>query len=231
MSRTLTSAMQTAVAAEAGYADIWFLELASSGGTLRYTTAPSTVSWNSLTWVGIGGAIVFEPPSESSDYAAQSFRLSLSGVDQGVITEILTSNLRGRDATIWWGQVLLSPGVVVLNPLEIFTGLMNDPWEITEDPPAPGQHGTVRVETGVVSQLARHLYPRATRTNVESHESMLDRAGLTATDEFFERVPGIVNKPVYWGMKAPARSQKGTGKGGGGREDNGTESKDDPGVR
>ena len=205
--------MQTALAAETGFADIWFISLESSGGTLRYTTAPTDVSWDSLTWVGIGGAIEFEAPSETADYAAQSFRLSLAGVDQGVITEVLGSNLRGRDATIWWGQVDLSTGIVVLDPLEAFAGLMNDPWEITEEPPEPGLPGTVRVETSIVSQMARYLQPRPCRTNVESHESMLDRAGLSTTDEFFERVALLVNKPVFWGMKAPA--QKGRGGSGG----------------
>ena len=208
--RALTAAMQTALAAETGYGDIWFIALESSGGTLRYTTAPTDVSWDSLTWVGIGGAIEFEAPSETADYAAQSFRLSLAGVDQGVITEVLGSNLRGRDATIWWGQVDLSTGIVVLDPLEAFAGLMNDPWEITEEPPEAGSPGTVRVETSIVSQMARYLQPRPLRTNVESHESMLDRAGLSTTDTFFKRVALLVNKPVFWGMKAPAPSQKGT---------------------
>ena len=66
--RTLTAAMQTALAAETGFGDIWFISLESSGGTLRYTTAPTDVSWDSLTWVGIGGAIEFDAPSETADY-------------------------------------------------------------------------------------------------------------------------------------------------------------------
>ena len=99
----------------------------------------------------------------------------------------------------------LSTGIVVRDPLEAFAGLRNDPWEITEEPPEPGSPGTVRVETSIVSQMARYLQPRPLRTNVESHESMLDRAGLSTTDTFFKRVALLVNKPVFWGMKAPAQ--------------------------
>jgi len=198
MSRTLTGAMQTALEAAEGYADVWLLELNSSGGTLRYCDKTQDITHGGQTWVGIGGVMSFSPPPETTDLSAQAMRLALSGVDTGVIAVVLGDNMRGRTATVHWGQLDLATGAVVVDPLEVFTGLLNDQWRITHEQRDDGP-GTATVSTTVVSRLSRALHPRQVRTNVTSHDAMLDRAGLTLGDKLFEFVPLLANKVLIWG--------------------------------
>ena len=215
MSRTLGANMATAVAAVSGYADVWLLVLTSSGGTTRITTAPQTVTWDGNPYTAVGGAIEFEPPQETSDPQAQSLRMTLSGVSQVIIADLLTNNMRGQDCTLYFGQIDPATGAIVTDPLEIFTGLLNDRWEIREEPGDGVSAGTVSVTTSAVSQLARYLVARATRSNVTSHNDMILRAGGTPTDTFFSRVPMLVGKTVLWGKTVTKTGSGGGGVGGG----------------
>ena len=200
MARTLTAAMQTALAAAEGYADVWLLELNSSSGTLRYCDKAQDILHAGQTWVGIGGVMRFSPPPETTDMSAQSMRLTFSGVDTGVIAVVLGDHLRGRTATVHWGQIDLSTGAVVADPLEVFTGLLNDEWTIKHEQSDDGP-GTATVSTTVVSKLARALHPRQVRTNITSHDAMLDRAGLTLGDKLFEFVPTLATRIIIWGER------------------------------
>ena len=209
MSRTLTTAMETAISAKEGYADVWFIEIAASGVTLRYTTAPTDVIWDSgstaapHTWTGIGGWIEFDPPPETGDPAGQSLGLSLSGVDTGMITEVLDSDLRGRTCRLYWGQILTSTGVVVIDAIEVFGGLMNASWQIDHTPSDQSTRGTVKVSTTIVSEMARYLFRRMLRTNPTSLALMQARGDITPTDAdtFFSTLPALMGQPVYWGRR------------------------------
>ena len=199
MARSLTGAMQTALAAEEGYADVWLLELTSSSSTLRFTGASEDQKWDSQTWTAVGGAMRFDNPGETDDLAGQSYAITLGGVDQTVISSLLANDYRGQTSKLYFGQILSSTGVVVVDPIEVFTGLLNESWTVNEQPGQDGGPGTVEVKTTVVRELARFGQNIAVRTNVQSHLDMLDRAGLGVTDTFFKRVPGIVGKVIMWG--------------------------------
>lgn len=216
MTRTLTAAMQTAVAAETGYADVWLLGLTSSGGTTRITTASRDIVWGGNTYTAVGGAMTVEPPSETEDYAAQGLKMTLSGVSQTIIADLLANHMRGRACTAYFGQLNVATGVFVEDPLESFSGLLNDRWEITETRSQEGAPGTVTVSTTAVSEIARYLVRRGVRTNVQSHNDMLARAGLSVGDTFFSRVSGLIGKTVLWGRSV---SKVVSGGGGGGTND------------
>jgi len=216
MARTLTAAMQTAISAKEGYGDVWFIEIITGNpdgtvaSTLRYATAPSDVSWDSKTWIGIGGVIEFEPPPETTDPSGQSLRLSLSGVDTALITEVLDYELRGRTCRLYWGQILTSTGVVVVDAIELFAGLMNASWEISHTPSDENTRGTVSVSTTIVSEMARYLFRRMLRTNPTSLALMQARGGITPTnaDTFFATLPALMGEPIYWG-RVGARANPG----------------------
>ena len=173
----LTTAMVTAISAKTGYGDVWLIEILGSSNTLRYTTSPQDVSYDSKTWTGIGGLIEIEAPPETTDPAGQSCRLNFSGVQQSIITEVLTNNVRGRTCNVYWGQVKILDGIVQVAPLLIFSGMMNSSWDIQETPGEAGtNHGTVRVGTTVVSDMSRYQYPRGVYTNQWSLRNMQKRA-------------------------------------------------------
>lgn len=198
MTRTLSAAMQTAVAADQGYADIWLLVLTSSGGTTRVNSSPQDALWNGNTYTGIGGAMSFVAPTEISDPSAQGFTLNVSGVDQTIVDVIVGDDLRGRACTLYFGQVLLSTGVVTVDPIEIFAGLENELWTIREEVNDPGPD-TVEVSTRIVSELTVAGAGKGVSTNMLSHRAMLDRDGLAVTDTFFQYVPELIGKTIVWG--------------------------------
>lgn len=217
MGRSLTGAMATAVAAESGYADVWLLELTSSASTLRFTTAAEDQLWDGQTWTAVGGLMEFDSPGETDDLAGQSYRVSLGGVDQTVIQSLLANNYRGRSSTLYFGQILLSTGVVVVDPVEIFTGLLNESWTVSEE--VGDGPGTVKVSTTVVRELARFGQNIAVRTNIQTHLDMLDRAGRGVTDTFFKRVPELVGKIIMWGGRPVSTGGSGGARDGGGGGD------------
>ena len=66
---------------------------------------------------------------------------------------------------------------VVVDPIEVFTGLLNEPWIVTEEQNDRGP-GSVEVRTSIVGEIGGHQWHNAVRTNLQSHQDMLDRAGL-----------------------------------------------------
>lgn len=181
MARTLSSAMQTALSAKEGYSDVWLIEMLGSGSTIRYSNAPSDVLWDSKTWTGIGGVIDLQTPPETADPASQSCSISFSGVDTSIITEVLTNEVRGRSCRIYFGQVLLSTGVVVVDPIMVFKGMMNSSWEVSEQPSDTGSRGTSTISTSVVSEMARYMFNRSCLTNWKSLRDMQNRSHTTRT--------------------------------------------------
>lgn len=198
MARTLTTAMKTALAAEQGYADVWLLELVSSSGTIRFTSAPEDQVWDSNTWSAIGGQMTFEEASETEDMGAQRVGITLGGVDQTIIAVLLSANYRGRACILYFGQIDLSTGAVVDDPMAVFTGLLNESWSVLEQQPERGP-GTVEITTTVVGEISARNWHASVRTNVQSHNNMLDRAGLSVGDTFFKTVPDISSRNIKWG--------------------------------
>jgi hypothetical protein len=179
--RSLSAAMITAISAKEGYADVWLIEILGSGSTIRYCTAPTDVSANSVTYTGIGGVITLQTPPETADPSGQSCQVSFSGVNTDVIAEVLANEVRGRSCRIHFGQILLSTGVVVADPLLIFKGMMNSAWEVSEQPSTTGGRGGCTVSTTVVSDMARYIFKRSTMTNWKSLRNMQARSHLTRT--------------------------------------------------
>ena len=236
MARTLTTAMQTAISAKEGYADVWFIEIISGNpdgsveSTLRYATAPTDVIWDSgstsapHTWTGIGGMIDFTAPPETGDPAGQSLPLSLSGVDTALITEVLDYEFRGRRCRLYWGQIVPSTGVVVVDAIEVFSGLLNATWEISHTPSDESTRGTVSVSTTIVSEMARYLFRRMLRTNTTSLRMLQSRASADIFDSsnpdlFFQTLPAIVGKPIYWGRVGATASPQASQQANYGQED------------
>lgn len=177
----LTAAMITAIEAREGYGDVWLIEILGSGSTIRYSNLPSDVSWDSKTWTGIGGVISLESPPETADPAGQSCSVSFSGVDTTIIAEVLANQVRGRNCRIYFGQILISSGVVIVDPLLVFKGMMNSSWEVNEQPSSMGGRGTSKVSTTVVSDMARYMFNRSCFTNWKSLRDMQNRSSATRT--------------------------------------------------
>lgn len=213
MAREMTEGMQTAVAGERGIL-AHLIQIEASGGTVRLATTPLPISWDGHTWEAIGGSLGFGEVVESTDLSGHGTAITLSGVDQSIIATVLTNHVRGRMAVIYLAHFDPATWQLVEDPLEIYRGFQNEPYQIDESRGTEDlQPGTVTVSTKIVSRLAELGQTRAVRSNVHSHREMLRRAGLTGDDlldTFFRTVPELVNRPIYWGRKGSS-GRGGTG--------------------
>ena len=209
MSRSMTAGMQAAIAAETG-AIAHLLEVNASGGKLYLCTAPHDISWDGHTWVGIGGVLGIGDIEEKDDGSSTGTTLTLSGVDQTLIATILTNHVRGREAVIYLVH-FDSSWAIVSDPLELFRGFLNGKFDVREHRDTEGNRaGTVTINTRIASRLDELGQVRAVRTNLHSHRDMLRRAGLASSylaDAFFQFVPELVNRPIYWANRAAAGYQ------------------------
>lgn len=202
MARTLTAGMNTAVAAETG-AVVYLIEINSSDGTTRINTSATDISWDSQTWTAVGGLLVWDGVQELADLRAQGVTLTLSGVEQSILAEILTYHMRGRAAVINLAHIA-TDGTIVSDPYEIFSGYLNDRWTVRDTRDEAG--GTVTISTRIVSRIAIMERSSPVLCSLSSHREMLRRSGATGAalgDTFFTKLPAVVAEPTYWGTINP----------------------------
>jgi len=188
--RDLTAGMQTAVAAQSG-TTAHLMSMDFSGGTIYLATISHDVVWDGQTWQGVGGALGFEPIEEAPDLRASGVPLRLSGVDQSIISALLSQSYRGRSATIYMAK-FSAAGTIVADPVNIFTGRLNSGFQIRDTVGGDAQSGTVEITAHCVSDLALLSYTRGIRTNIASHQA------VESGDTFFQHVNGIPEE-IVWG--------------------------------
>ena len=77
------------------------------------------------------------------------------------------------------------------------------------------------ISTRAVGRLSKMEKVRSIKTNVTSHNEMLEAAGLATGDTFFQNVPGLADKVVHWGQEGTpvsplvGRNDEATDSGGG----------------
>jgi|SRR3990167_2134233 len=191
MGRTITAGMQTAIAGESS-AIAHFIELQFSGGTIRLVTAPHDISWNSLTWVGIGGALSFDSVSESGDINAAGLIMSLSGVDQTILAALLGQFYIGRTVQVWLCH-FDTAGAIVADPLLLFNGKMNGGFEI-EESRNQDKPGTVSISARMSDRLADLDFRKGVQMNPDSYKKVF------SDDLFFDFISDLVGKKLNWGL-------------------------------
>jgi hypothetical protein len=153
------------------------------------TTASSNISWNSLTWLGVGGNLSFSGVGEKADLNSFGIGVTLSGVDLTVPALILGKKYIGRFCTLWKAYVNAS-GAIISDPYQLYTGLMNGGFDIKESkgdestPPNAVVELSLTDGGGDVSQI------RGTQMNPASHQRWSE------DDEFFRNVAGLRRKTV-----------------------------------
>lgn len=188
--RTISVANALQAAAENATA-IHFIELQFSGGTLRLTDAPLSITWNAQTWLGTGFALSVGPMEETTDDRAQAIPVKLSGVDQSIIAILLSQFTRGRVVNVWRGWFGAN-GALVDTPILLFTGFMNEQWAIEETEPQPGSPGTCQITTRITSRFAAMEQRRGIQCNLMMHQAVY------SGDLFFQYVTSLQNAKIQW---------------------------------
>ena len=205
MTRTLHADTVTAAQAETG--EIFHLfEFAFSGGTLYLTDASNDIVWSGNTYTAVDG-LSHDAVQETTQFGAQSVRVTVSGVDTSVLTRILQQNYVGQSAIIRHAHIA-SDGTITSNPVIVFQGLMNAAFEMQETFDPDG--GTAKITTRLVSPFAIISKVNGIRSNVSSHQKFF------STDTFFRHLSNITDQPVFWGNASPIYLHGSGGSGSGG---------------
>ena len=125
MSRTLTAA--TLAELSKGHVDVaLFVEAEFASGTVRFWSGMGDISWNGVTWTGAGALLSVQPAAEVSDITAQGAVISLTGVDQAVISLALSDRRQGKPVRCWVAFLdSADPPQVIADPASLFDGRMD----------------------------------------------------------------------------------------------------------
>lgn len=188
MGRSTTAAALAALQGQ--HAEVvHLLSLTFSGGTIRFTSGPHNVTWSGETYSAAGSAMSFEGVNETPDPSGQRLKITLDGVQLGVISALLAENYIGYTGTLRRGY-LHAAGSLIADPFVLFTGYLNTPWEVTEDPDGRW----CKVETELVSPLAVFNQVRGIRADAISHQQHFP------TDTFFTHIMDKAEGDFGWGM-------------------------------
>ena len=206
--RSLSSAALAALQAATGEERVFLIALEfSPSGFLRLSTGTRDIDFDGFTWQAVGGNLLIGGVEESADRKGVGVDFTLSGVDQTVVSLLLSEKWRGRTAQIW--QLLLDPTTgVVVDSIELFNGIQLDNFEIKEVNER-GKPLSVTIRTRATHRLGINEF-RGIRSNVHSHQKHF------AGDTFFQHTASLANQKVYWGQNAPAVISGGGGGGGSG---------------
>ena len=194
MSRTITAAVLAKTQARS--ADVLhLLSLEFAGGTVRFTTGAQNITWGGFTWYAAYGAMTFEAVSETADISGQRLKIILDGVKLTAITALLAESYIGRLGTLY--RAHMNAGAILADPIILFRGYMNSPWDVTEDPDG----GWCKVETDLISPLAVLEQVRGIRADPNSHQQVY------AGDTFFAHIATKPQGDFGWGIaeKVPVK--------------------------
>lgn len=183
MSRSLTTAADNAINAETCSFCV-FVELDFQSGFVRLCNANITLSWNSLSWVGVGDLGSIQAISEAPDLEAKGVALALSGIPSGLVSTALGEHYQGRSLKIWFAP-LDANDQPIADPVLVFSGRMdNMQIEIGE---------TASIMVSAESRLADWDRARVRRFN--HADQLTEYPG----DMGFEFVEQMVEKEIVWG--------------------------------
>lgn len=121
--RGMSAAMLTEIAKTQNY-PIHLVYIETSPA-LYITTAHKVVSYNSQNYSPLGQLLAIPEIEESLALNARTISLSLSGVDQSIISAVLSQKLINKDIDIYMG-FLDSGGSLISDPLQIFKGVIEN---------------------------------------------------------------------------------------------------------
>lgn len=188
MPRSTTALAAAAIAGQRSEI-VHLLELGFSGGAVRFTTGSSDIAWNGFTWFASGSAMTFSESAETPDPSGQRLRLTLDGVSLGSINALLVEGYIGRLAKLYRAHFDADKQIID-DPILLFLGHMNAPWEVTENP----DERSAKVETEIVSPLAVGDQVRGITADANSHQRHF------SGDTFFEHITKKPHGDFGWGF-------------------------------
>jgi hypothetical protein len=196
MPRVLTSAMITALSAPVVRLAV-LASLQFADNLVNVWTGIGPMTWNSLTFQGVGTLGTISAMSEDSDVSAKNVTISLSGIPSSMMNEVLYEVRVLRNANIWLA-LYDSSGNLIANPVLSYQGKMDAP-EINDD----GKTCTCTISLeNVLVDLNREVYRRYTDEDQQMDlAATLTRLSLSPStvDTGFTHVAGLQEQITFWG--------------------------------
>lgn len=197
MPRTLTTAMVTALTSPNVRIGI-LASLQFSNETLYLWSGLGPLTWNSMTFQGVGTLGKVEGISEDTTVEARGVQISLSGIPSAMIGEAL-DNVRLMQTAQLWLVCFDTSGNVISTPVVSFAGLM-DKCSIDDD----GSTCTITINCeNVLADLNRPVPRHYTQADQQLDLALtLTSLGLSTStvDTGFSHVNDIQELVVYWGQ-------------------------------
>ncbi|WP_308908973.1 hypothetical protein [Pseudokordiimonas caeni] len=170
------------------------------GDPVRAWGGIGDLSWGGQIWTGIGQMGDIGPIKTGVKDAMPGLSLSLNGLPSNLLADAKAAAYRGRRGYVWLG--LFDPDTLALldgDAALIFAGEISA-MNLSSGP------GEARITVEIESRMML-LSRQMTR-----YRTQADQARRHAGDRFFEFVPAVLNKTIYWGLEA---SKAATGGGAG----------------
>ena len=196
MSRSLTSAMQSAVTADL-VRPITLVQCAFDSGNLNLWNGIGNITVDSVDYVGAGTLLSISAISESAELTANGITVALSGVTEPLISKARDEDYQGRELKVLLGMIN-EDGTVSVDPVVVFSGFM-DTMVLNDG----GETATIQVT--VENRLIEFERTRIRRYTAE------DQKIDYPNDKGLEFVAEMAEKEIVWG-----RAIVGGGGGGGG---------------
>ena len=207
--RDLTTDFKTALAAELVRIGL-LVEIDYPSTPLRCWTGPTTLSWDSKSWLGVGDLGGISAVRESGAPEASNVTIEISGISSASLALALAETSQRRRASIWLALFSESGGTwsVIADPWRVRRG-----WTDVHKILKTGRTATIQVS--VESILSRLRIARTIRYTEH------DQQRLFAGDTGLRYAAGIGEKPIYFGAAPPSGFPAGVG--GAGRGEGTTE--------
>jgi hypothetical protein len=202
MTRWISATNQTQAAKAATYL-VTLCELAFDSGTIRVHDGVGTLSFGGNNYIGVGQYGAFDIVDENIDNVARGVRLTLSGVEAGLISTVMTETYQGRIVTLYLG--LLDENLTFVDtPEELWSGRI-DTMSISLDQ-----------NSAVISVSCEY---RLRKEPVVARYTDTDQRLAYAGDRFFDLTQKIPQFRATWGDKPSSYSGGGGGVPGGPADD------------
>ncbi len=170
-----------------------FVEATFATGTVYIWSGLGNVTWNSHTWVGVGSFGGISTTEEGSTVEAKGITLSLSGIDVGLLADVLQEFQIGAPVIVRLGLFDGAiPPALIASPIVSWSGQMDQP--------------TIDV-SGETATITINCENRLIEMNVPcDRRYTLDDASIdTPGDLALQFVAACSEINIYWG-KSPATS-------------------------
>jgi hypothetical protein len=205
MPRVMTTAMATALCASVVRPAL-LASLVFASGTAYVWTGLGSITWNDMTFTGVGDFCSVSTISEDSSVEAQGVTIGLSGIPSDMMTDVL-EEVRILGTVQIWLALYDDSNNLIANPVMSYQGKMDAPT-LNDD----GQTCTAQITVeNVLVDLNRPCYRRYTNDDQQIDlAATLTRLGLPSTtaDTGFEWVPGIQEQQVYWGQSPTSQNNQ-----------------------